>query len=343
MMRALIADPELPKKAKDGRVDEIIPCIGCNQGCLGHVLNDRSTSCILNPVISREEVWGSGTLMKSETPKKVIIVGAGPAGIECARICAVRGHEVTLFERDMSIGGQAILASNLPGRNDLKRALNFWRKEIERLAIDLKLGEEITSKSIIQSNPDVVVCATGSNKSAQGISPAFPPPKGIEFLRHVEEISRLAPGERNSKNCMIYDDRGDFQALGWAELSALSGAQTTLVTRNSMSGMYVEPWTRLTAYKRLNKLRVRLIPDSFPKEINEHNVSCFNVYNADIRNTIDSDFTYFLGWQVSRNELFNELKQEVSVNFKVFAIGDCRSPRSIEEAIYEGHELARSF
>ncbi|MGI0079305.1 MAG: FAD-dependent oxidoreductase, partial [Nitrososphaerales archaeon] len=342
MMRALIADPELPKKALEGRVEEIIPCIGCNQGCLGHVLQDRSTTCILNPIIGREESWGAGSLQEIKDPKNVVIVGAGPSGLECARISAIRGHKVTIFEQSDRIGGQARLASVLPGRTDLERALKFWENETKRLGINILFGIRATIEQIKKMSPDIVVCATGSELKNLAFSPAFPQPTGTKYLRDISEIARLKSGAREGKDCFIYDDRGDFQAFGWAELCVNSGSRTVLLTRNPILGMYVDPWTRFTAYKRLNKLGVRMVSDSFPKEIKENAVSCCNVYNSDIRAEFSSEFSYFLSWPVSKTDLFDELSSK-ETGTRVFSIGDCKSPRSLEEAIYEGHELARTL
>ncbi len=339
MMRALIADPELPNKAREGRVAEIIPCIGCNQGCLGHVLSNRPTSCILNPTISREKDWGIGTLKRSEHPKKVLIVGAGPAGLECARILAIRGHSVTMFEESESIGGKTRLASLLPGRTEFARAIEFWKAEINRLNVDLRLKTKGTVANIQEANPDVVVFATGAKNRKVGYSPAFPPPEGIEFVRDASDIALHTEG--SISHAVIYDDRGDFQALGWAGLLVeKKGAKiVVIVTRNSSVGQYVEPWTRYTANKRLLTKGVKFLCDSYLKKVKQGSVICYNIYSNE-EAEIKADTTYFVSWPESNDDLAREAVVGLR-GIETYSIGDCVSPRSVEEAVFEGHELGR--
>ena len=343
MMRAIIADPELPRKASQGRVSEIIPCIACNQGCLLHVLSNRPTTCILNPATGREKEWGIGTIRRASEKKRVVVVGAGPAGIECARIARERGHEVFLYEKSGSIGGQTLLASNLPGRKELSRAISFWKGEIERLGIKLYLNHKFTPEEVDSIEPDVVVCATGIKAEEDNSvrSPAFPPPKGVQFLK---PLSNIAKDGKNSGDALIYDDRGDFQALGWTELLADSGSRrVTLVTRHPMVGLFVEPWTRLTAFKRLAPKGVKFVVDSYLKEVRADSAVYVNSFSKE-ETSIPSQETYFVSWPLPENTLYNELVElSKSKNIKLFSIGDCAAPRSIEEAVFEGHDLGRKL
>ncbi len=340
MMRAMIADPELARKTFDGRVSEIIPCIGCNQGCLVHVLSNRPTSCILNPTIGREKEWGIGTLQEAKDKKRILIVGAGPAGLECARIASMRGHHVTLFEQTDRIGGQTNLMASLPGRSDVLRAIAFWKSEVDRLKIELVLNHRVVSEEIGGIHPDVVVCATGVKSGKTVLSPAFSPPVGTQFLKPLTEILSFGRQSMTGKHAVIYDDRGDFQALGWTELLVDAGMEITLATRHPLVGPFIEPWTRLTACKRLLPKGVKFVADSYLKEVKSDSAVYFNVFSgkeAEVR----SDATYSISWPLPENSLWGEIK--ASRDFKSYLIGDCQAPRSIEEAVYEGHELARKL
>ena len=340
MMRALIADPELPNKARDGRTTEIIPCIGCNQGCLGHVLSFRPTCCILNPATSREKEWGIGTLKSAYPPKNILVISAGPAGIEFSKIAAARGHKVTVLERSSSIGGQTRLASLLPGRKEFVRAIRYWQEELKRLGVMVKLNHQATLKEILGSNSDVVVFATGASERPVGFSPAFSTPEGVEFIRDSSEISNLNPG--SFRSAVVYDDRGDFYALGWSELLLEKGAKrVTILTRNPTVGQFVEPWTKFTANKRLQSRGVKFVGDSYLRKVTADSVTYYNIYSNE-ETTVDSEQTYFVSWPKSEDELLREFSKSAAQT-QVYSIGDCVSPRSVEEAVFEGHKLAREI
>ena len=197
----------------------------------------------------------------------------------------------------------------------------------------------MTSDEIRKIRPDIVVCATGVKQGNTVFSPAFvAPPVGTQFLKSLTDILSMNKVTASDKHSVIYDDRGDFQALGWAELLAEAGIHVTLVTRYAFVAPYVEPWTRLTACKRLIPKGVSFVADSYVKEIKLHSAVYFNLFSK-IETEVSSDATYFVSWPLPENALGNELKK--SQEIKSYAIGDCQAPRSIEEAVYEGHELAR--
>jgi hypothetical protein len=250
----------------------------------------------------------------------------------------MRGHIVTLFEETDRIGGQTNLMASLPGRSDTLRAINFWKSEIDRLNIKLVLNHRVTSDEIRKIPPDIVVCATGVKHGNTVFSPAFDsPPVGAQFLKSLTDILSMNKVTASDKHSVIYDDRGDFQALGWAELLAEAGIHVTLITRYALVAPYVEPWTRLTACKRLIPKGVSFVADSCVREIKPHSAVYFNLFSK-IETEVSSDATYFVSWPLPENTLGNELKSQ---EIKSYAIGDCQAPRSIEEAVYEGHELAR--
>jgi 2,4-dienoyl-CoA reductase-like NADH-dependent reductase (Old Yellow Enzyme family)/thioredoxin reductase len=338
MMRAMIADPELPRKAFEGRVSQIVPCIGCNQGCLMHVLTNRPTSCILNPITGREKEWGP--IVESPKRRRIVIVGAGPAGIECARISKMRGHEVTLFEREDRIGGQANLMKMLPGRVETRRVITFWNAEMDRLNVNLILNHDTKLQEIIGLHPDAVVFATGARNLDRAVSPSFPEPAGVKFLKSIKELAQPSTTSFEDEAVVIYDDRGDFQALGWAELSVDAGARVTLLTRYAMIAPFVEPWTRLTACKRLLPKGVTFVADSYIKEIKPDSMVYYNIFSKK-ETEVQTKHAYFLSWPLPENSLYNELSKNRRI--EAYSIGDCQAPRSLEEAILEGHELGRKL
>ena len=133
--RGLIADPEWPNKACEGKVDDICPCISCNQGCTDRMYHQRDISCTVNPVVGREITF---PVTPAKKKKKVLILGGGPAGLEAARITAMRGHRVQIYEKEKELGGQLKIASAPPAKEDLEKLKNFLIREIETLGVEVK-------------------------------------------------------------------------------------------------------------------------------------------------------------------------------------------------------------
>nr|HID57884.1 FAD-dependent oxidoreductase [Desulfobacterales bacterium] len=159
MGRGLIADPELPIKAQEGRVDEINTCIACNQGCLDHVFLMKPITCLVNPRAGRETEFA---LSPAKKKKAVVVVGGGPAGMEAARVAALRGHDVTLAEKGERLGGQFLLAASAPNKHVFLEAIRYLSVQLENLGVKVHKNTVATPDWVKELNPDVVVVATGS-------------------------------------------------------------------------------------------------------------------------------------------------------------------------------------
>ncbi|MCP4665641.1 MAG: FAD-dependent oxidoreductase, partial [Deltaproteobacteria bacterium] len=157
--RPLIADPELPNKAKEGRFDEIIPCIACNQGCFDAIFSGTSVGCILNPRAGREEEF---KVEKVKPGKRVLVAGGGPAGMEFALTAAQRGHEVTLYEKESQLGGQVNLAKAPPGKKEFQRLIDSMENRMALWGVDVNLGAELTRDMVKELEPDVLAVASGA-------------------------------------------------------------------------------------------------------------------------------------------------------------------------------------
>lgn len=158
--RPLIVDPELPNKFKNGRLDDIRTCIACNQGCFDSLLNFKSVSCTYNAMVGHE---GEYEITRTNKPKKVVVVGGGPGGMEAARVLALRGHKVTLYERNSYLGGQLRYAFIPPGREEIQNIITFLEKQISKLGVDIKTGKEADLHSLMEEHPDAIIMATGGN------------------------------------------------------------------------------------------------------------------------------------------------------------------------------------
>jgi 2,4-dienoyl-CoA reductase-like NADH-dependent reductase (Old Yellow Enzyme family)/thioredoxin reductase len=159
MGKSLIADPDIPIKAAENREKDIIPCIACMH-CVDEVVyRAKPLECSVNPQAGRESEYN---MEKAETPKKVIIIGGGPAGLQAAITAAKRGHHITLYEKSMNLGGQLLLATLLPKNEKIASLIDYQRTQVDKLGIEVKLGETVKTRLIIQVQPSILILATGA-------------------------------------------------------------------------------------------------------------------------------------------------------------------------------------
>ena len=186
MARPLLADPHFVVKAAAGREDEINTCIACNQACLDHVFEGKMTSCLVNPVACHETEWD---FSPAATPRRVAVVGAGPAGLACAVTAADRGHRVTLFDAADRIGGQLNLARAVPGKQEFDETLRYFRRRLELTGVEVRLGTEVDARTLRGRDRepafDVVVVATG-------VVPRTPPLPGVDHPKVVSYVDVLS-------------------------------------------------------------------------------------------------------------------------------------------------------
>ena len=234
LTRAHIADPELVAKSIDGRETEVRPCIAGNDGCVGG-LNRGRLSCAVNPAVGRELDFPP--VQPATQPRRVVVVGGGPSGMEAARLATLRGHAVTLFETRDRLGGAVRQAQQLPTRSLLGDICDWQERELVRLGVDVRLGQVAAAESVKAERPDLVIVATGAT--------------GAE----LPEINTLPQG-----GTAVVDDRfGGYEALGLAEWLATQGLAVTLTTpgrrvaANALLDLVVQP-----ARERLQALDVEI-------------------------------------------------------------------------------------
>jgi len=197
MTRALIADPDLPRKAREGRLDDIRTCVGANEGCIDRIYQGKAVTCVQNPATGREAELGD--VRPASTPKKVVVVGGGVAGLEAARMAALRGHRVLLLEKATELGGQVLLAARAPARAEYAGIVRFLAFQIRKLGVDVRLGVEATPDLVLAEHPDAVVVATGSH-------PYIPPVPGSDGKHVVTDRDVLGGEAKVGANVVVIDD-----------------------------------------------------------------------------------------------------------------------------------------
>ena len=190
VVRGQIADPHLVEKALTGRADQIRGCISCNQMCWGRRFRDYWISCLVNPSTGREWEWGGDSFTPTDTPKKVLVVGGGPGGLETARVAAERGHRVTLVEAGPQLGGAFRLAGLQPRRSQITELVEWYERELQRLDVHVKLNSPMDADEVREFGADEVVMATGSQPSATGFQRFLPLVERMPGVDLPNEIGR---------------------------------------------------------------------------------------------------------------------------------------------------------
>jgi pyruvate/2-oxoglutarate dehydrogenase complex dihydrolipoamide dehydrogenase (E3) component len=331
MTRANICDPEISNKAREGRLDEIRHCLGCNEACWGHVERGQPISCAFNPTIGREEVWGE--IRPTTSPKRVVIIGGGPAGCEAARVAQAAGHSVTLFEREASLGGQTNIAARGPGRTDFAEVGRYFGVELKRLGVDLRLNTSATVDDVLALNPDEIFVATGG-------TPRVPDHiEGIDGANVVQAWDVFNGTVECGQRVLVLDDEHHIQGLNVAELLATEGKDVEVVTREFEAARQVEPNTRMATLRRVDELGVKLSPTTWVREIGPDYAVLYHFYSLrEERRAID---TVVLACNITPARGLGEQLSERHP--RVRFIGDCQGPRRLEIATFEGHLAARSL
>lgn len=344
MTRAHICDPEIVNKIKAGRLDDIRPCISCNQGCQERVASGSPGSCISNVAVGREKRLGIGTLERAATRKTVMVIGGGPAGLEAARVAAMRGHGVSLYEKANELGGQLNLAAKGPGRAEMTDVPRWLSAQVGKLGVKVHLGEEMTVQRVLEARPDAVVVATGSLPDRSGFTPLRPHLAGIEGCdqQNVVTVWDVLGGTAEiGQNVVVIDDDGHHRAASTAEYLAESGRRVEILSRLPFPyGDLVSTYEQPLLYARLIRRGVSITPYTGVRKIEGRTVIAFNVYTNEDRVLEDVDTIVLAMGNIADNALYRALKGKVK---EVYPVGDCVAPRRIITAIWEGHQAGRAL
>ena len=331
MTRALICDPEMPAKANQGAVDDIRACIGCNQSCIGHFHLGYPISCIQHPETGRELTYG--VRMRATRSRRIVVVGGGPGGMKAAAVAAERGHQVTLLEAAAQLGGQVLLAQQLPGRAEFGGAVSNLRREMERAGVEIRLRTP-GSVDLIQSlQPDAVVLATGATPRRASLEVL-----GDPVVLDAWEVLRGAEVARG--RVVVADWRCDWIGLGVAILMAERGNSVTLAVSGYHAGQRIQQYVRDEMIKHALRRDVEIIPLVRPYGADTDTVYLQHVLTGEpVIVEAVSALVMSQG-----HESVNDLEQGLrSTGTAVHMVGDCLAPRTVEEAVFEGLKVGTAL
>ena len=316
--RPLLADPELPKKAAEGREAEIRPCIACNEGCYKRILQQLDVRCSVNPMLGRE---AESALRKAVPARRVLVIGAGPAGMEAACRAAEREHDVTLIEKDAVPGGQLLLASVPPGRGDIERFTDYLARRLTRSGVKMILGEKVSLAVVQRLKPDAVILATGA-----------------------EPCLLTVPGVRDGQGVTAWDvlsgkgaSAGPYLVVGaglvgceTADYLSDRGGEVTVVEILSEMACDADKDTKAYFEMRFQKNGVKVHTGaSLVKMEGRYAI----IRQGDLEMRVETAMVVFAVGAKSESCLYDQL---VPAGIPVIKAGDCMKPRRLLDSVEEG-------
>ena len=328
LVRALIADDEFIVKARDGRPEDIRACIACNQACIGHRATGHAISCIQHPASGREARYGS--VVPTADPKDVLVVGGGPGGMKAAVVAAQRGHQVTLVDKAARLGGQALLAERLPDRAEFGGLVTNLLSEIDRYGVHVETGVEVDVDYVAGHRPDAVVIATGA-------TPYVPDPDWFEGAHVVTAWEVLEGPVAVGQRVLVFDWRCDWIGPGVAELIRRDHrSEVRLAVNGEGIGATNQSYVRYHLVGRLHQAGVDVLP--YVRLIGADADTVYLQHVVTGAPVVVEGIDTLVLAHGHRSDLTLHDALEPLVD-ELHAVGDCLSPRTVEEAVLEGMEV----
>ncbi|MBI2718368.1 MAG: NAD-binding protein [Rhizobiales bacterium] len=334
IVRGQIADPHLANKARDGRPEDVRPCLSCNQMCWGRRYRDYWISCLINPSAGREFEWGGDRFTPAASPKTVLVVGGGVAGLEAARVAAERGHRVTLVEASGRLGGQFRLAGLQPRRHQIIDFLDWYERQLGKLQVTVRLNAPMDASEVKAFGADAVIVATGSLPDGKGFQRTLPefdalPGIGRGNVWSAEDV--MGRAARLGKRILVLDETANWKGGGTALYLAEAGHDVTIVTpAAAVMAEMARTNADVLLRSRLRQLGVTIVAEAALREWHGDGATIFSFGGPDRR--IAADSLVIAATNVPEAAIATELGLP--------AIGDAVAARTAVMAIYEGRKLA---
>jgi len=360
MTRAHIADPYIVKKIIENKEDTIRPCVGATY-CLDRIYEGKETLCIHNAATGREQYMPHEITSKAKKIKKIVVVGAGPAGLEAARVCAERGHNVVVFEASNSAGGQINLICKSNRRKDMIGIID-WRLEIcKKLNVKIIYNCFASSENILSEKPDVIIIATGGVPNTAILE------QGSDLVSSTWDIISGNVGIQD--DVILYDDNGSYPGLQAAEIIANKGSKLEIISPErffspEIGGMnyvpyaknFIEKNVKITISKRIKRIKKRdnrlvlTINSDYSDKIETKEISQVIVEHG----TIPVDDLYFnlkknsfnqgaVDYKSLINQKFKEIIKNSKGSYYLYRVGDAISSRNIHSAIYDSLRICKDI
>jgi 2,4-dienoyl-CoA reductase-like NADH-dependent reductase (Old Yellow Enzyme family)/thioredoxin reductase len=328
--RALIADPEWPNKAASGRAGEIRPCINCNKGCHDPTKKIRHTICLVNAEAGREREF---QMMPVEKAKQVMVIGGGPSGLEAARVAAMRGHSVTVYEKSERLGGRWYLGCQVPQKEHFYQMIEHFRDEAVRHGARIEMGRTITAADVGKQNPDAVIVAVGAR-------PIIPPIPGADqdFVVTSDDVlaGRVEVGER------VVIVGGGSCGAETADFLAVRGKKPIVVEMLDTLCPDMLPDAKYFLLERLEKAGVAMLSSTKVETIKDHQVVISRQEpGQDLQWTASLDDVDTVVLAVGARPNRDLVEQLEALEINVYAVGDCVEPGFAIDAIYQGAKAGR--
>ncbi len=325
--KGLLTDPFWVKKVEEGIPERIRPCIGCHDGCMGRVTKSRPLSCAVNPATGRERFY---RLDRTERPRRVMVVGGGPAGLEAARVASLRGHRVVLCEKANSLGGHLVEASVPDFKKDLARLLEWYERELGNLDLEIRTGVEVDAEVVKKEKPEITIIATGS-------LPIIPDIAGMKNEK-VSTAIDLFLGKKKAREKVLVLGGGLIGCETGLWLAQQGKKVTIIEVLNDLltAGIPVQHMNRLMLLDLLKFYRVEVFTNTSLSEITGNGNLLLNRNGQTMDFSADS-IVVAVGLK-SDQKLYRSLRGQ---NSNLFPIGDSRKSQNIMSAIWDAYEVAR--
>lgn len=326
--RGLLTDSHWANKVMAGNTKEIRPCIGCHDGCLGRMFTGKPLSCAVNPACGREKEYG---IEPAATTKNVMVVGGGVAGMEAARVASLRGHNVELYEKEGRLGGHINEASAPDFKEDIGRLFEWYKTQLNKLGVNIKLNKQVDSTLIEEKKPDAVIIATGSK-------PTIPDVPGID-AENVMTASELLSGSKRAGNTVVVIG-GGLVGCETALWLAQQGKSVTIVEMLSSlmsAGLPVPHANKIMLMDLLKFHKVNIMTGASLLKVTDNGVV---VGIGQHNKTLNADTVVIASGFNSEQELYRSLSGKTP---NLYLIGDSRKPQNIMYAIWDAYEVSRSI